>query len=70
MATNYDKAQNLAARIRGEDWERVTAQVAATLAVADELRALTEVLGSVVGFTGSKQSRAFIRVFDEANDDE
>lgn len=68
MATNYGKAQNHAARIRGEDWERVTAQVAATLAVADELRAIKELLQYVTGAIGGPGGdiSGFIRVFDEA----
>ncbi len=63
MTTNYETAQ---VHADSEDRGRLqSAQIHATLAVADELRTLTEVLVQVVGFTGTP-GRAFIRVFDEA----
>ncbi len=44
------------------------AQIHAILAVADELRAIKELLVNVTGVTGGfgAQGRAFVRVFDEA----
>ncbi len=64
---NYDEAVAGVARAQPlrASAELQAAQVQATLAVADELRTLTEVLVQVVGFTGTP-GRAFIRVFDEA----
>ena len=71
MTTNYDEAVAGVARHAmnpPNNAEVQAAQVHATLAVADELRAIKELLGPVIGVTGGfgAQGRAFIRVFDEA----
>ncbi len=72
MTVNYDEAvagiEIAMARTPDADkplYVLEVAQVHATLAVADQLRALYAVLIEVVGYTGTP-GRAFLRVFDEA----
>lgn len=65
MTTNYEAAKaavNMPERVGA-------AQALATLAIADELRAIKDLLESVAGvtgLTGGGKGRRFVRVFDEA----
>ena len=68
MTTNYDEAKDHAERVRKNQPTRA-AEIQAFLAIADELRAIRELLESfagVTGLTGGGKGRRFIRVFDEA----
>ena len=75
MTTNYEAAWALATSAEQlvdegrppnpNELRQHAAQVRATLAVADELRAIKELLVEVVGYAGTP-GRAFVRVFDEA----
>lgn len=73
--TNYEAAETYAVNaeklvvegtpMHPNELRLQAAQVRATLAVADELRALKEVLEGTIGYLGPT-GPAFIRVFDEA----